>query len=131
MIDTTLGRMLFTLGMLSLSSAANGDEARYTDRWVYAPFNLQVEKSADDLIKLIDRSKKAGFTAIVLADFKLNVLGRVPKHYFANLARVQKAAEAARIELIPTVFPIGYSEGILTHDPNLAEGLPVKDAPFV
>src|SRR6202030_707987 len=59
------------------------------------------------------------------------ILGGIPPRYSANLARVQKAAEAAKIEIIPTVFPIGYSAGLLAHDPNLAEGVPVKDAPFV
>src|SRR5262249_27234391 len=51
--------------------------------------------------------------------------------YFQNVARVREAAAKHRIEVIPTVFPIGYSSGLLAHDPNLAEGVPVKDAPFV
>src|SRR5262249_13933531 len=67
----------------------------------------------------------------VLADYKFNILGRMPERYFQNVARVQQAAEAAKIEIIPAVFPIGYSAGLLAHDPNLAEGVPVRDAPFV
>ncbi|HYA36330.1 MAG TPA: hypothetical protein VEF03_11965, partial [Candidatus Binataceae bacterium] len=35
------------------------------------------------------------------------------------------------IRIIPSVFRIGYSNGMLVHDPNLAEGVPVRDAPFV
>src|SRR5262249_17773188 len=45
--------------------------------------------------------------------------------------RVRRAAAQHQLELIPTVFPIGYSSGLLAHDPNLAEGPPVMDAPFV
>src|SRR5262249_31652328 len=44
---------------------------------------------------------------------------------------VKRAAREAGLEIIPAVFPVGYSAGVLAHDPNLAEGLPVKDAPFV
>src|SRR5262249_54013244 len=31
----------------------------------------------------------------------------------------------------PLLFPVGYSSGLLSYDPNLAEGLPVRDALFV
>jgi hypothetical protein len=104
--------------------------APYADRWVYCSFNLQVEKSADDLIALIDRSKRAGYTGVVLSDYKFQVLDRVPAHYFRNVERVKAAAARAGIELIPTVFSVGYSSGILAHDPNLAEGLPVVNQPY-
>ena len=115
---------------------ARGDEpadhsSRYGDRWVYCSFNLQVEKSVDDLIALIARASRAGYTGIVLADYKLQVLHRVPDFYFRNVERVKAAAARAHIELIPTVFSIGYSNGILAHDPNLAEGLPVIDQPYL
>src|SRR5205085_10169775 len=92
---------------------------------------LQVERSTDELAALIERAGKAGYNGVVVADYKLNILDRVPPHYFRNVARVRKAAAAAKVEIIPAVFPVGYSDGLLAHDPNLAEGLPVKDAPFV
>ena len=50
----------------------------YADRWVYCQCNLQVEKQADELVELIYRAAMAGYTSIVLADYKLNVLDRVP-----------------------------------------------------
>jgi hypothetical protein len=68
---------------------------------------------------------------MVLADYKLNILDRVTDTYFKNAARVKEAATAAAIEIIPCVCPMGYSSGLLAHDPNLAEGLPVKNAPFI
>jgi hypothetical protein len=103
----------------------------YADRWVYLMYNLQVDAEAEEVLRLIDRSRKAGYTGIVLADHKLNRLGDVTPTWFQNADRVKRAAAAARLELIPTVFPIGYSSGLLYHDPNLAEGVPVKGAPFV
>lgn len=111
--------------------AADEPKPRYAHRWVYAMYNLQVDKNADQLIALIDRAGKSGYNGLVLADYKLNILDRVPPNYFTNVARVKEAAAKANIEIIPAVFPIGYSAGLLAHDPNLAEGLPVKDAPFV
>jgi hypothetical protein len=126
-------RYLALLALLASGSALSAAERapQYADRWVYSMHNLQVEKSTDEVVQLVDRAAKAGYTGVVLADYKLNILDRVPEGYFRNVARVKKAADAANIELIPLVFPIGYSKGILVHDPNLAAGLPVKDAPFV
>src|SRR5436190_9095929 len=107
-------RVISILAALGLAGPAFAEEKpRYERRWFYAQFNLQVEKNADQLIAILQRAGKAGYNGVVLADYKLNILDRVPKHYFQNLARVQKAADAAGIEIIPGVFPIGYSAGLL------------------
>lgn len=103
----------------------------YAKRWFYSSTNLQVDKNADALIDLIQRASKAGYNGLMLADYKFNILGRVPDRYFDNVKRVRGAAEEAKVEIIPAVFPIGYSSGLLAHDPNLAEGVPVRGAPFV
>ena len=66
----------------------------------------------------------------MLADYKLQVLDRVPDNYFRNVEKVKAAAAKAGLELVPAVFSIGYSNGHLSHDPNLAEGLPVVDQPY-
>jgi hypothetical protein len=125
-------RSLLALSLLAVTttSLAADHPDRYERRWFYSMTNLQVAENADKLVVLIERAGKAGYNGVVLADYKLNILDRVPEHYFSNVKKVQKAAEAAGIELIPAVFPIGYSNGLLAHDPNLAEGLPVVNAPF-
>jgi hypothetical protein len=105
--------------------------APYDERWLYCSVNLQVDRSASDLIALFQRAKRSGYTGILLADYKLQVLYRVPEFYFRNVARIKTAAREAGLELIPTVFSIGYSNGHLAQDPNLAEGLPVVDQPYV
>src|SRR5438067_2231938 len=121
-------RMALTLACLALLSTAAPAAAgpRYEQRWFYASHNLLVDRNADGLIALIRRAGKAGYNGVVLADYKLNILGRMPNRYFKNVSRVKQAAAEAGIEIIPCVFPVGYSSGLLAHDPNLAEGLPVE-----
>lgn len=114
-----------------LASTAWADEPRYGERWVYCSANLQVDQSVKDVIALLDRSKKSGYTTMLLADYKLQVLHRVPDFYFRNVQQVKEAARKLEIELVPAVFSIGYSNGHLSQDPNLAEGLPVVDQPYV
>lgn len=101
------------------------------ERWVYLPGNLQVDEQAGKITALLARSNAAGYTHALLADSKFARLGTVPDRYFTNARRVKDSAAALGIKLIPAVFPIGYSNSMLFHDPNLAEGLPVKDALFV
>jgi hypothetical protein len=93
--------------------------------------NLLVEKEADRVVALVERAGRDGYNGVVISDYKLNFLERMPKGYFEHVARVKKAAERANIEIIPAVFPIGYSNGLLSHDTNLAEGMLVERAPFV
>jgi hypothetical protein len=110
--------------------AARGAEP-ITRRWVYLQTNLQVRENVDPVAEILKRAAQAGYNGVVLADYKLNILDRVPEHYFVNARQFKKVADDLKIEVIPAVAPIGYSDGLLAHNPNLAEGIPVRDAPFV
>ncbi len=85
----------------------------------------------NDMSALFVRAARSGYTGVLLSDYKLQVLDRVTDNYFRNVEKVKLAALHARLELIPAVFSIGYSNGHLSHDPNLAEGLPVVDQPYL
>ncbi|HEX5445448.1 MAG TPA: hypothetical protein VFW87_16600, partial [Pirellulales bacterium] len=113
------------LAMLAPSAAAEPPA-----RWVYLMTNLQVNDNVPQAETLLRRAAKAGYNGVLLADYKLNILDRVPEHYFANARHFKAAADELKIEIIPAVAPFGYSEGILAHDPNLAEGLPARDVPL-
>ncbi len=100
-------------------------------RWVWCMHYLNNDQNTADLQALMGRAKKAGYNGIVLADYGLSVLDHLSSHYFQNLAAVKKTADELGLGLYPTVCQMGYSNGLLSYDPNLAEGLPVRDAPFV
>ena len=67
----------------------------------------------------------------MLADGKFARLGEMDERYFINVRRVRTLADSLGLEIVPAVFPIGRSNSLLAHDPNLAEGLPVRNALFV
>src|SRR4030095_8101576 len=100
-------------------------------RWVYCSQNLWVDKNIEQLEALFQRAAKAGYTHVLLYDSKFSKLGDMDARYFKNVERVKKAAADAKLELVPGLFSIGYSNDLLWHDPNLVEALPVQDAPFV
>ena len=113
------------------SSASMTHAQDKPDLWFYYPTNLLPSKNVDKLEALWRRAAAAGYTKVLLADSKLNRLATMPREYFRNCDRVKQIARELKIEIVPAEFDIGYSNDLLSNDPNLAEGLPVKDTPFV
>lgn len=99
-------------------------------KWFYVSMNLMVNENLPKVESLMERAAKAGYNGMVFADFKLNILDRMPQSYFDNIHQLQSLAKKLKMTIIPCVFPIGYSDGILAHDPNLVEGMPVKNEVF-
>lgn len=123
---------LFGAGPVVAPHAQNAQNPQNLEfRWVYVAQNLQVEANVPKVEDLMRRAKMAGYNGIVLADYKLSVLHQVPDYYFKNVAKVQATAKDLGIEIIPAIFGIGYSSGLLSRDPNLAEGMPVRDLEMV
>jgi hypothetical protein len=131
-MKTSLRAICAGIGILLLiGRTARGQER---DLWLYYPTNLQVNANVPKLESIWRRAAKAGYTHVLLTDSKfakLGDLGGMEKVYFSNVARVKKLADELKLEIVPAVFDIGYSNNMLWHDPNLAEGLPVKDSLFV
>jgi hypothetical protein len=100
-------------------------------KWIYCGANLLVDAEVEHVAKLLRRGAAAGYDHMVIADSKFNRLHEMPDKYFAHVKAVQALAAELHIEIVPTVFSMGYSNDFLGADPNLAEGLPVKDALFV
>ncbi len=123
-----------SLAWLAAWSGPTKGEAPPTDApwlWVYAPVNFQVDREGDRIVELIRRAGKAGYQAVVVTDTKFGRVGDRPKNYYENLKRAVKAAEEAGVEIIPMTTSFGYSNDLLQNDPNLAEGIAVRDCPFV
>src|SRR5688500_9519599 len=114
--------------LLALALAA---QAAPLEQWVYVSRNLWVDKNVSDLEGLMKRASAAGYTHVLLADSKFAKLGDMDTRYFTNIARVKQLASQLKLEIVPALFPIGYSNDILWHDPNLIEALPVRDALFI
>jgi len=118
------------LAALCMADTAESDiELRH--RWVYVSANMLVEKNVEELLPILERVSKAGYTGIVLTDSKFTRWDTLPKRYHRNVSRVREACRRLELDVNACVMPIGYSNGLLSKDPNLASGLPVKDAPFL
>src|SRR2546425_657889 len=129
MVNIRLVSILIVSGFLL--ATVRGESRAALERWVYCARNLWVDKNIDELETLLRRAAKAGYTHVLLSDSKFAKLGDMDERYFRNIERVKKLAAELKLEIIPAVFPIGYSNDLLWHDPNLIEALPVRDALFM
>jgi len=131
-VKTTV-RLLVTTWLVALVCGgclpAQDDALRH--RWFYLSTNFLVADNLPPNQALLQRAAAAGYNGVLLADSKFGFLHAMPERYFDNVAAFKATADESGIEIIPTVMPIGYSSSLLYHNPNLAEGIPVRDALFV
>lgn len=115
--------------LLGLATARADEGSRVGEQlWLYCPVNLLVPEQLTRVEGLMERAARAGYTHLLVTDSKFSRLHEMPKSYFEHVARLREKAAAHRLTIVPAVFPVGYSNDILSRDPNLAEGLPVRDA---
>lgn len=100
-------------------------------RWVFTMTNLASDEALAKTTELMRRAKRAGYNGIVVSDSKFAKHQLQPKSYDQNVRRFRKACRDEGMDLVAAVFPIGYAAELLAADPNLAEGMPVRNAPFV
>ena len=119
--------------VLACAGLAFGAEPKtgLAQRLVYIQTNLLVDKNVEAVLQVLQHAAKAGYNGVVIADSKFMRWDNLPSKYLANVRKVRQACTDLKLALLPCVMPIGYSNDLLGRDPNLAEGLPVKDAPFV
>ena len=99
------------------------------DRWVFLfGYSLLNAEHVQAMEEIIERAGSSGYNGAVLGG--VDRMSQQSPEYFEHLARIQESCRANGVELIPTLFSVGYGGSILSHDRNVAEGLPVIDAPF-
>ena len=125
---TLLPSILSILTLLILVPNAGAAELRL---WFYLPTNLLVDANVDRGIELLHRAANAGYTGVLLTDSKFCRWGQLPDRYESNVKRFREECRRLNLECFVAVCPVGYSNDLLNLDPNLAEGLPVLDVPFV
>lgn len=100
-------------------------------RWLYYSVNLWVDTEVAAMDSVLARAAQAGYTHVLVADSKFARLDEMDAHYFSNVAHVKNTAAALGLEIVPALFPIGYSNDLLSHDPSLIEALPVENSLLV
>jgi hypothetical protein len=111
-----------------------GDEAPKIEpgqRWVFTFANFAREESVQKITELMKRAKKAGYAGILVSDVKFEKFQLQPPEVCERLKKFRAACTEEKMKFIAGVTPFGYADCFLTNDPNLCEGMPVRNATFV
>src|SRR5882724_12062635 len=113
-------RWRFVVARLAILTAALGftSSSFALERWFYVSQNLWVDQNVTNLVALMQRASQAGYTHLLLNDSKFCRLATMDAHFFQNLGVIKQAATNLNLEIVPTVFPVGYSNDLLFNDPN-------------
>ncbi len=125
----SLNKRLFfaCISLLALPLAA---APRFADRFVFIfGWGLQTDDDVAGISKVLETAGQNHFDGAIVS-FGLDTLSKQSPDFFRRLDSVSRCCEKNRLELIPSVFSVGYGSA-LAYDRNLAEGLPVEDAPFL
>jgi hypothetical protein len=120
------------VALLVLWAVAPPSQAQtYQDRlvWIFG-WNLRSDREVAEISEVLETASRHGINGAVMS-LGLDTLSNKSPDYFRRLEEVQEACRRNKLELIPAGFSVGYGGWALSHDRNLAEGLPVVDAPFV
>lgn len=120
---------LIYYAMVSFESVEGGEQV-YPDRWVYVSRGLGRDEDVDQIREIVRTASEHGLNGMVLAA-GLDRLSRRSSDHLRRLQEVKNFCQEYKIEIIPIIFSVGYGGSVLGHNPNLAAGLPVKDALFV
>jgi len=81
-------------------------------------FFLSIQ-NVTNVLALMQRAAQAGYTHMLVNDSKFCRLATMDAHYFYNLGLIKQAATNLNLEIVPTIFPVGYSNDLLRHHMEL------------
>lgn len=113
--------------VLSVSARA----AAYPERWVMASADVSTQAGLDKALKNLQVYKESGITHVLLGESWLQRLEKAPAVYFENAKKYQDEAKKANIQVVMSLYAIGYGGFTYRHGADLAAGIPAKEMPFI
>jgi len=125
-------RFVFVLFLfvLSASSYVRGQEKYYPYRWVYVGCENFDKVALDKVRRVARQCSEHGINGIVLSG-AIERIDLESPYTYKIISEIRRIISRYGLDLIPQIMNVGYNAFMLTHDKNLAEGLPVRDALFV
>ncbi len=102
----------------------------YPLRWVWVSSGLSNDGQVEQIRAIARTASEHGLNGMVLSA-GLDRIDLQPAAWFNRIEQVKQIALDARLELIPNIFSAGYGGSVISHNRNLAEGIPVREALFV
>jgi hypothetical protein len=99
-------------------------------RWVMVRTGLKHDGDVEKIRVIAKTASQHGLNGLLLGA-GLDTIDLALPDYLKRLQAVKSICVESKLELIPSIFTPGYGGGLLEHDRNLAEGMPVENTLFV
>ncbi|UCF38336.1 MAG: hypothetical protein JSU96_05650 [Acidobacteriota bacterium] len=123
-----LGLVLLA-GILFAGACAEQPPDLLENRWTYVSRSLREDSDVAEIQGIVETAAKAGLNGILLSGGFREARFEEPD-YLRRLDEVREICDRNQMEIIPIFLSAGYGHG-LDENPNLAAGLPVRDALFI
>ena len=128
--DTSAATGASTQPAATVPATAATFPAIASERFVFFQDNLYFDKNVDEITAVCKRAAKAGYTGIVVTDCKFFRWKEYEgKGYEEKARKLRQTCRDLGLKFIAKVAD--QNTDLLSNDPNLAEGTPVVDAPFI
>ncbi|MBW7998098.1 MAG: hypothetical protein FVQ81_16320 [Candidatus Glassbacteria bacterium] len=102
----------------------------YPNRWVWVFGKLlNTDSDVEEIRQIARTAESTGLNGMVLSAY-LDMLDLKDAEYLRRLEEVKGIGMEYGQEIIPAIFSVGYGGAVISHNRNLAAGLPVRDVPF-
>ncbi|MFN8487973.1 MAG: hypothetical protein U0350_10295 [Caldilineaceae bacterium] len=104
----------------------------WQQRLVYIGANFLVSSAASEVIAVMERAAKVGYTGVVLypsTDFWWTAMNADPQ-LLPRITQVRQRARELGLAFIPQLLAIGSCGGVLVNDANLSTGYPLVNTPL-
>jgi hypothetical protein len=123
--------LIIALGCCAVVAAlARGQSQVYRDRWVYVSADLDNDRELDRVEGIARTASEHGINGMLLSAGFDSMDLKSPEA-LERISRLKQTCDHLGVEIIPAAFGVGYGGGVLSHNKNLAAGLPVRGALFV
>ena len=116
--------------MLAVLLAAVMPGQPLPNRWYYLSRSFSADAHIDEFRFLAENAAAHGYTGVML-DGPFDSLDRLSEPVRRRLLEARAIAAQNGIEIVPLFCSPGYAGAMLARNRNLAEGLPVRGAPFI
>jgi len=123
--------LIIVSGFAALLSVLSFSEPKvYPDRWVYVSTELESDQELSRIEGIVRTASEHGLNGMLLSA-GFDSMDLKSPDYLQRLTKLKQTCDQLKVEIIPTGFGVGYGGGVMSHDKNLAAGLPVRGALFV
>lgn len=102
----------------------------YPLRWFYVSNGLRDDSAVEEIRELVQTASEHGLNGMYFSS-GFDAIDLKDDDYLSRLEQVKEICAEHNVEIIPRCLDVGYNGGLLSHDRNLAAGIPVEDALFV